>query len=104
MSLLGHVTVQALQEFQIDKVFMGAFGLDARHGLTGSNLGETQTDRALISSAPELVVLADSSKLRQRGAVRLADITAISALVTDDCAEEAALDSIRSQGVRVIVC
>lgn len=104
MSLLGHVTVQALQEFQVDKVFSGAFGIDAEQGLTGTNLGETQTDRALMSSAPELVILADGSKLSQRGPVRLAQISAVSTLVTDDSADAAALDRIREQGVEVIVC
>jgi DeoR/GlpR family transcriptional regulator of sugar metabolism len=104
MSLLGHVTVQTLAEFQIDKVFMGAFGIDAQHGLSGVNLTETQTDRAIISSANELVVLADASKLSQRGPVRLAPITAVSTLVTDRSADAEALESIRSHGVEVITC
>ena len=82
MSLLGHLTVSALAELQIDKAFTGAFGLDAESGLSGMNLGETQTDRALIGAAARLVVLADGSKLSQRGVVRLAP-SAISTLVTD---------------------
>ncbi len=104
MSLLGHLTVQALDEFQIDMVFMGAFGIDAELGLTGMNLGETQTDRALIGSAPELVLLADSSKLDQRGPVRLAPVTAVSTLVTDRSAEPQTLQRIRARGVQVITC
>jgi DeoR/GlpR family transcriptional regulator of sugar metabolism len=104
MSLLGHVTVQNLAEFQIDKVFMGAFGIDAEHGLSGVNLTETQTDRAIISSANELIVLADGSKLAQRGSVRLAPITAVSTLITDGTADEHALASIRQTGVEVITC
>ena len=104
MSLLGHVTVQALQEFQIDTVFMGAFGIDAELGLTGMNLGETQTDRALLGSASQLVVLADSSKLSQRGPVRLAPVSAISTLLTDDGADPVALERIRAQEVEVVVC
>jgi DeoR/GlpR family transcriptional regulator of sugar metabolism len=104
MSLLGHLTVSALAEFQIDKAFTGAFGLDAATGLSGMNLGETQTDRALIGGAARLVVLADGSKLSQRGPVRLAPLTAISTLVTDSSADPASLDRIRAQGIEVIVC
>jgi DeoR/GlpR family transcriptional regulator of sugar metabolism len=104
MSLLGHVTVQTLQEFQIDKVFMGAFGIDPDFGLSGANLGETQTDRALISSAGNLVVLADSSKLAHRGPVRLAPIEAVSTLVTDSGGDATVLDGIRARGVEVITC
>jgi DeoR/GlpR family transcriptional regulator of sugar metabolism len=104
MSLLGHITVQTLAEFQIDKVFMGAFGIDAAQGLSGANLVETQTDRAVISSAPQLIVLADSSKLGQRGPVKLAPITAVSTLITDASADAVEVKRIRQQGVEVLTC
>jgi DeoR/GlpR family transcriptional regulator of sugar metabolism len=104
MSLLGHLTIQSLADFQIDKVFTSAYGLDSEHGLSGMNLVETQTDRALIASASTLVVLADGSKLSQRGPVKLAPIKAVSTLVTDGSADPTALARIRNQGVEVIVC
>jgi DeoR/GlpR family transcriptional regulator of sugar metabolism len=104
MSLLGHLTIAALQEFQVDKVFTGAFGIDPQFGLTGMNLGETQTDRALIGGASELIVLADASKLRQRGPVRLAPITAISTLVTDASADYSTMVHLRAKGIEVIAC
>jgi DeoR/GlpR family transcriptional regulator of sugar metabolism len=104
MSLLGHLTVAALADFQIDKAFTGAFGLDAVSGLSGMNLGETQTDRALIEAAASLVVVADGSKLSQRGVVKLAPVTAISTLVTDTSADQASLERIRAAGVEVITC
>lgn len=104
MSLLGHVTVQALEEFQIDKVFMGAFGIDPDFGLSGANLGETQTDRALLGSSPKLVVLADSSKLTQRGPVRLAPIGAVSTLVTDAGADPSVVTRLEAAGIEVLVC
>ena len=63
MSLLGHLTIAGLDEFGIDQVFTGAFGIDPEIGVTGTNLSETQTDRSLISSARELILLADHSKL-----------------------------------------
>ena len=104
MSLLGHVTLQALQDFQIDAVFTGAYGIDPERGLTGMNVGETQTDRALIESAVRLVVLADSSKLEQRGSVKLASTETISALVTDDDVSPAATKALEEKGVEVVIC
>lgn len=104
LSLLGHVTVQTLQEFQIDTVFTGAYGIDAERGLTGMNIGETQTDRALVESAVRLVVLADSSKLAQRGRVRIAPVDAISTLITDDGADPENVGVLREKGVDVITC
>ena len=104
MSLLGHLTIAAVAEFGVGQVYSGAFGIDPEIGVTGTNLGETQTDRSLASSAPELVMLADHSKLAQRGPARLVPTTAISTLIVDDGADPALLDRFRAAGVTVEIC
>ena len=104
MSLLGHLTIAGLDEFGIDQVFSGAFGIDPEIGVTGTNLSETQTDRSLISSARELVMLADHSKLTQRGPARLVPTTAITTLITDSDADPEILDRLRVAGVTVETC
>ncbi|MRX44760.1 DeoR/GlpR family DNA-binding transcription regulator [Agromyces kandeliae] len=104
MSLLGHLTISGLSEFGIDQVYTGAFGVDADMGVTGTNLSETQTDRSLASSAREVIVLADHSKLSQRGPARLIPITGISTLIVDADADPADLARLRSAGVNVETC
>lgn len=104
MSLLGHLTIAGLDEFGIDQVFSGAFGIDPEIGVTGTNLSETQTDRSLASSARELVMLADHSKLAQRGPARLVPATAVTTLITDDSADPDILDRFRAVGVTVETC
>ncbi|HWR86746.1 MAG TPA: DeoR/GlpR family DNA-binding transcription regulator [Rhodoglobus sp.] len=104
MSLLGHLTIAGLDEFGIDQVFSGAFGIDPDMGVTGTNLSETQTDRSLASSAPQLIMLADHSKFSQRGPARLVPISAVSRLVTDAEADPAVLDRFRAVGVDVETC
>jgi len=104
MSLLGHLTIAGLDEFGIDQVFSGAFGIDPEIGVTGTNLSETQTDRSLSSSARELILLADHSKLSQRGPARLVPISAVTTLIVDDGADEADLAPLRAAGVNVETC
>lgn len=104
MSLLGHLTIAGLEEFGIDQVFSGAFGVDPELGVTGTNLSETQTDRSLASSAPELIMLADRSKFSQRGPARLVPITAVTTLITDAEADPAVLERFRAVGVAVETC
>jgi DeoR/GlpR family transcriptional regulator of sugar metabolism len=104
MSLLGHLTIAGLDEFGIDQVFSGAFGIDTEIGVTGTNLSETQTDRSLASSGRELIMLADRSKLAQRGPARLVPISAITTLITDEDADPGVLDQIRGAGVNVQTC
>ncbi|WP_426517406.1 DeoR/GlpR family DNA-binding transcription regulator [Diaminobutyricibacter sp. McL0618] len=104
MSLLGHLTVAGLAEFGIDQAFSGAFGIDPEIGVTGTNLTETQTDRSLASSARELIMLADHSKLTQRGPARLVPTSAITTVIVDDGAEPETLEKFRAAGVTVQTC
>jgi len=104
MSLLGGQVAEALSQLQVDRVLMGAFGVDPVAGITGANLLETQTDRAIVAAAKDVVVLADSSKFFQRGPVRIADTTEITTLVTDREAPPEVLSAFSAVGVEVVRC
>ena len=102
MSLLGHLTEEALSDLRADRVFHGTFGIDPDEGLTGTYLLEVQTDRRLMEVAQEVIVLADHTKFMQKGPVRLAPIDLISSIVTDSRAPEESLARLRERGIRVI--
>jgi DeoR/GlpR family transcriptional regulator of sugar metabolism len=104
MSLLGGQVAEGLAQLQVDQVLMGAFGVDPANGITGANLLETQTDRALIAAAEDVVILADSSKFFQRGPVRIADTSEIATLVTDREAPNGTLRAFEKAGVEVVTC
>jgi DeoR/GlpR family transcriptional regulator of sugar metabolism len=104
MSLLGHLTTAGLDEFAIDQVFAGAFGVDPDIGVSGTNLYETSTDRSLATSAHELIMLADHSKLARRGPARIIPTGAITTLIVDDGADAGTLDRFRAAGVSVETC
>lgn len=102
LSLLGHLTTQALQELRADQAFHGIFGIDVEHGLTGTFIQEVQTDRAILGIARELIVLADHSKFGQAGPMRLLPIDAVTTVVTDAEAPAPSLDALRQGGITVI--
>ncbi|MFN8193740.1 MAG: DeoR/GlpR family DNA-binding transcription regulator [Nocardioidaceae bacterium] len=104
MSVLGPMVTSMVQNFSVDLLFMGAFGVDPAEGVTGANLAETETDRALLGVTRRLVVLADTSKLTQRGPVRLAPTASVDTLVIDDAIDPSAVDRFRAAGVEVITC
>jgi DeoR/GlpR family transcriptional regulator of sugar metabolism len=104
MSLLGGLVSEALGQLQVDRVLMGAFGVDPLGGITGANLLETQTDRALLAAADDVVILADSSKFFQRGPVRIADTSEITTLVTDRDAPADVVSAFSAEGVEVVTC
>lgn len=102
LSLLGHLTVQALHDLRADQIFHGTFGIDAEHGLTGTYLPEVQTDRHFMTLAREVVVVADHTKFKQVGSVRLAPIDVVSLVVTDTETPDDKLEALRARGITVI--
>jgi DeoR/GlpR family transcriptional regulator of sugar metabolism len=104
MSLLGPIAEHVLSEFHVDIAFSSVFGVDPDNGISGANVTEAGTDRRMLQSAQELVVLADSSKFGRRGPVRLADVSQISCLITDDDAPPQAVAALRKRGVEVVTC
>ena len=83
-ALVGPVALAALRDLHVDWLFLGVHGMDQRAGLTTPNLGEADTDRALIASAQRVVVVADHSKWDVVGLAAIAPIADIDILVTDD--------------------
>ncbi|NUP01726.1 MAG: DeoR/GlpR transcriptional regulator [Nonomuraea sp.] len=102
LSLLGHLTTQALADIHIDLAFFSAYGLDPAYGIMGAHLAEAETDRNMITAARHLVVLADHSKFGQRSAVRVAPVSRVGTVVTDDAAPGEAVAALRAQDVTVI--
>jgi DeoR/GlpR family transcriptional regulator of sugar metabolism len=101
LSMVGYLAEQALQELRADKVIMGIRALSVEHGLTNELGPETSTDRAIVRAAPELIVVADHSKLGRVANVNVAPISAVHTLVTSEQAPPEIVEELRRLGLRV---
>jgi len=101
--LVGPVAVQAIRSLRVDMVIMGAHGLDQHAGLTTPNLMESETNRALVESARRLVVVADHTKWTVVGLAQIAELRAISTLITDDRLDPAAVAVLAGEVGEVLV-
>jgi DeoR/GlpR family transcriptional regulator of sugar metabolism len=72
------------------------------HGLTHEFLPETMTDRTILKSGKEIIVVADHTKFGRAAAVLLAPLEQIHTLVTDQAVSHDFTDSIQARGIRVI--
>ncbi len=81
---MGPLADQAIRSLQVDLVIIGAHGVSERAGATTPNLAEAETNRALISSAGRLAVVADHSKWGVVGLSRFAALSEIDYFVSDD--------------------
>ncbi|QIM22753.1 DeoR/GlpR transcriptional regulator [Phycicoccus sp. HDW14] len=82
-ALVGPVAVSALQGLHVDRLFLGAHGIDRSAGLTTPNLVEAETNRALVRSSRSVCVLADHTKVGIVGLSSFLDLHAVDVLISD---------------------
>ncbi len=83
-ALVGPIADRAIASLHVDRLFMGVHGMDARAGYTTPNLAEAQTNQALIASARQLIILADSTKWGNVGLADFGRLSIADVLITDD--------------------
>lgn len=103
LSMIGHIAEQTLQELNADKVIMGMRALSLSEGLTNDYLPETMTDRAIISFAPEVILVIDHSKFDKVSTALVAPVVYVSKIVTDDQAPPEIVAELRALGIEVIL-
>ncbi len=103
LSLIGHITEQALAELRADKVVMGIRAVHLEHGLTNDYLPETMTDRAIVRLADRLILVADHTKFGRTAPAFVASLSAVDTVVTDAGVEPVVVEALRSAGIRVVV-
>lgn len=102
MSLIGHTAERALADLRADRVLMGIRAVDARAGLTNAWLPETQTDRAILAIAREVVLLADHTKFGHIAPAFVAPLNAAHVIITDNQTSNEHIEAAVAAGVRVI--
>ena len=90
-----------IQHFCAQKMFTGCYGLN-RFGLMEADPLIVRAEVQLLDRAEELIVVADSRKLRQRSSMIVTGLERIATLVTDAGATEEELQPLRQAGVTVI--
>lgn len=103
MSMVGHVTEQAIREFRADHVFVGMRAIDAHHGFTSDYSSEAMTDRAILGIAPNRVVVADHTKFARISNAFVAPVTAVNTIITDHDTPDDIIAELRELGLNVLI-
>jgi len=101
-SFIGYLTEQVLSELRPNKVFMGIRAISLDGGLTNDYLPEVSTDRVIIQSAPEIILLADHSKFDKISTAFVAPLTAVHRIITDTETPKSMTSAIAAQGIQVL--
>ena len=101
-SLVGVLTEDALRAVHADLAFLGASGVRADGEVLDTTLVEVPVKRALIKAANRAVLLADRNKFPGTGTFRVCGVADLDAVVTNDGADPATLQTCRDSGVEVL--
>ena len=81
-SVVGMRAIQELENYNLDRVFIGVSGLIGE-GLFDYSIEDSEVKQAFIARAAQVVVLCDSSKFDHRSLARVCDLSEVDMLVTD---------------------
>jgi len=84
-------------------VFMGTRGASLEHGLTNDYLQETLTDRAILKSGREVIIVADRTKVNRVSTVLLAPLNSMHTFVTDSGVDKKFVKALKQQDIQVVI-
>jgi DeoR/GlpR family transcriptional regulator of sugar metabolism len=83
MSCVGYRVDESLATFRLDRAFLGTAGFDLKRGLNHSAPEEIPIKKLAARLAPQVVVLADRTKIGRPGTIYFLPISGIDLLITD---------------------
>ncbi len=101
-TMVGPLTRFTIHELHVDKAFMGTMGLSLEGGLTTTDPSEAYTKELVMERAREVVLVADSSKVRKISFVRSGRLEKVRILVTDSLMDRKFSKELRKRDVEVV--
>ncbi|MBQ9941532.1 MAG: DeoR/GlpR transcriptional regulator [Christensenellaceae bacterium] len=99
----GPLTITALQEMNVDKVFLSANGVTPGKGVTSPNMDQARQKEQMVRIGDEIILLADYSKFGKTAFIKYADLSQMDVLFTDDKADPRIIEQLRADGLDVEV-
>jgi DeoR family transcriptional regulator of aga operon len=99
--LVGPIAEAGLEDLNLDLAFVGVDGISGTAGCTTHHEVEAYTNRALISRAKRVVVVADSSKLGRVAFARICSLADVDELITDTSANSDDVHALEATGLLV---
>ncbi|MDO5552160.1 MAG: DeoR/GlpR family DNA-binding transcription regulator [Planctomycetia bacterium] len=100
---LGQSVLDMIQNINVDKLFLATNGMSIAKGLSSPNLDTANVKSALIKSASQVILVADSDKIEKNYFVRFAMLNELDMLITDSGADREFLDAVEKARVEVRV-
>lgn len=102
-AVFGASAIKFIEAFRVRLAILSIGALDLQDGLMDFHLAEAEFSQVALTRANRVIVAADHSKFGAQASVRVADFSAIHALVTDRRPPEPFMKRLEEAGVEVLV-
>jgi DeoR family transcriptional regulator, aga operon transcriptional repressor len=102
-SLTGHMAIESLSGFFMDKAFLGACGIDLLCGATTIEADEAAVVRTIVRQSKKVILVADSSKIGMVSPALICPTNRIDTIITDSGIDTDAITGFQDAGIEVIV-
>ncbi|MEK4661363.1 DeoR/GlpR family DNA-binding transcription regulator [Priestia sp. FSL H7-0729] len=102
LSFVGPLAERSLDAYHVDKVFLSCKGVHLTKGISESNELQALVKQKMIHIADEVILLADSSKFNIQAFTRVAEMSSVGKVITDQGVDEEHVSALIEQNITCI--
>jgi DeoR/GlpR family transcriptional regulator of sugar metabolism len=103
LSLTGQKAADFFDDLHVDKLFLATAGITLKAGLTYPSISDICVKRAMIESANEVILVADSSKIGKSSFASLGALSLIDYLITDSNIKDEDVEMFQKNDIKMIL-
>jgi DeoR/GlpR family transcriptional regulator of sugar metabolism len=103
LSLTGQKAADFFENVHVDKLFLATAGITLKAGLTYPSMSDLPVKKAMIETASEVFLVADSTKIGKQALASLGALSLIDYLITDDGISEEDKQNFARHGIEFII-
>ena len=101
--LVGPPAEGTLRGLRVDKLFLMISGISLNFGLSHTNISEVTIKQAMIHSAREVILLADTTYFGEDSLVQVAPLNVVHKLITDDALPASMRLDLNKLGIQILL-
>jgi DeoR/GlpR family transcriptional regulator of sugar metabolism len=103
LSYVGPLAERSLEAYHVDKAFISGKGVHLERGVSESNELQARVKQKMIGMADQVILLADASKFGVVAFTHVAELSEVSAVITDISVPKDAQEQLSAAGIPVTV-
>lgn len=101
-AFFGPYAESIIDNFIIDKAFIGISGISLENGVTDISISEANIQKKIIENSKELYILIDSSKIQKDSLVKVCPLEKIKILISDSKVDKKILELYKKNNITIL--